>query len=157
EQLQQQLVLQNLSYDQFRKRITEQLTIAKLQQQMAAGQVKISDADVAAFKTSNSGTEEYRLVDFFIPLSETPTTAELGQASATARQIQQQINSGVDIDKITPAYQDLGWRSTADLPQIFIQQLPVLTLKNASQPLRAPNGYHVLKLLEKRNQNQTLT
>ena len=81
----------------------------------------------------------------------------MNQALTTAQHIEQQIDNGVDIDKITPTYQDLGWRTVADLPQLFIQQLPTLTLKNASKPLLAPNGYHVLKLLEKRNSNQTLT
>lgn len=157
EQLQQQLVLQNLNYAQFRKKIVEQLTIGKLQQQMVAGQVKVTEADIAAFKNSGQGQEEYRLIDFFLPISEHPTDAELDSTLTAAHQIQQQLNNGVDIDKITPTYQDLGWRSAGDLPQIFIQQLPTLTLKNASQPIRAPNGYHVLKILEKRNKNQTLT
>lgn len=158
DQMKEQLTLQHMTYEEFRKKINEQLTITKLEQQMVAGQVKVTDADIAAFKSSvTQGNEEYKLIDFFIPISETPSAAELDQALTTAHEIQKQIESGVDIDKITPAYQDLGWRTKDDLPQLFIQQLSTLTLKNASQPLRAPNGYHVLKLMDQRNSNQTLT
>lgn len=36
---------------------------------------------------------------------------------------------------------------------MFLDQLPNLTLQNASSPILAPNGYHVLKLLGQRDKN----
>lgn len=157
DQLKAQLVVQNIPYHEFRKKISEQLAINKLQQQMVGSQLKVNDADIAAYKTSRPDTKEYRLVDFFLPIAEKSTEKDWAKLLATAQDIQKKLNSGTDIDKITPPYQDLGWRNNDNLPAIFTEQLKNLTLNNASPPLRAPNGYHVLKLLETRDANQNLT
>lgn len=157
DQLKEQLVLQHTTYEDFRKKVADQLMITKLQQQLVVGQVKVTDADVEDFKKTPQGPREYKMLDFFLPVSEQPSAEELDKALTTAHTIQQQINSGVAIDKITPAYQDLGWRTAKDLPQIFAEQLPGLKINNASAPIRAPNGYHVLKLVETRTGNQKLT
>ncbi len=157
DQLKEQLVLQHTTYEDFRKKVADQIMITKLQQQMVVGQVKVTDADVLDFKKTPQGPREYKIVDFFLPVSEQPSAEELDKALTTAHNIQQQIDSGVAIDKITPAYQDLGWRTASDLPQIFAEQLPGLTVNSASAPIRAPNGYHVLKLVETRTSNQKLT
>ena len=157
DQLKEQLVLQHTTYEDFRKKVADQLMITKLQQQLVIGQVKVTDADVEEFKKTPQGPREYKIVDFFLPLSEQPSAEELDKALTTAHNIQQQIDSGVAIDKITPTYQDLGWRTARDLPQIFAEQLPSLKINSASAPIRAPNGYHVLKLVETRTGNQKLT
>lgn len=157
DQLRSQLSAQNISYADFRNKISQQLMINKLQQQMVAGQIKVSDEDIQAFKHSSQGGQDYRLIDFFLPLSEHPSAAELNSALATARDIQKQVNSGVDIDKISPHYQDLGWRNEGDLPELFLQVLKKLPPNQASAPLRAPNGYHVLRIMEIRNAADNLT
>src|SRR5262249_5187339 len=72
EQLKSQLAAQNISYADFRNKIAEQLIINKLQQQMVAGQVKVTDEDIKAFKQSSQAGQDYRLIDFFLPLSEHP-------------------------------------------------------------------------------------
>lgn len=157
DQLKEQMALQQTPYNEFRKKITNQLIITKLQQQMVAGQVKVSEQDVADFKKSTPGTQEYQLIDFFLPVSEDPTPAEWDRALTTEHEIQKQIEEGVDIHKITPPYQDLGWRTEDALPQIFAEQLSSLSSQKTSPPLRAPNGYHLLALLATRNADQTLT
>ena len=63
EQLKQQLQAQHLNYTEFRQKLYDQLVINKLQQQMVMGKVKVTDADITAFKAA--GKQEYRLVDFF--------------------------------------------------------------------------------------------
>jgi len=155
DQLKQQLVLQNSNYEQFRKKLGEQIAINRLQQQMVASHIKITDEDISQYRNT-SGTQEYKLVDFFFPLSEQPSEDEIKQSQADAQTVKQKLESGTDPGSITPAYRDLGWRTPNDLPQIFAEQLPKLTIKNASEPLRAPNGYHVLKLIEVRNPLQTM-
>jgi peptidyl-prolyl cis-trans isomerase SurA len=157
EQLKSQLALQHTSYEDFRHKIGQQLIITKVQQQLVAGQIKVTDQDIADFKSKPQGPREYKIADFFVPVSERPSAKELDQALTNAHNIQQQLNNGTSIDSVNFPYQDLGWRTAKDLPQIFADQLSGLTLTNASPPLRAPNGYHVLKLIETRTSTQNLT
>lgn len=149
DQLKEQLAQQHVSYVEFRKKLVDQLTINKLQQQMVGLQVKVTDADIAAYKkTLPVNDQKYHLVDFYFPLPANPSKAQVIATLNAAKEVQNKINSGTKVNDITPGYHDLGWRTTSDLPEIFVHQLPNLTLTNASMPLRAPNGFHVLKLLE---------
>jgi peptidyl-prolyl cis-trans isomerase SurA len=157
DQLKAQLTQQGIDYNDFRKKIGEQLVIGKLEQGMVSGQVKVTDQDVADYKKTASGPKEYHLADFFFPLPEQYNPAQKKQAFAAASSVQQKLNSGVSPDTISPPYRDLGWRNKDNLPAVFASQLNVLTLQNASTPLLAPNGYHVLKILEERSQPTALT
>ncbi|MBS0352073.1 MAG: SurA N-terminal domain-containing protein [Proteobacteria bacterium] len=157
DQLKLQLSQQGINYDDFRKKIGEQIIIGKLQQGIAAGQVKVTDQDVANYQKTAAGPKEFHIADFFVPLPEKYTAAQKQQALAKASGIQQKLNNGVSPDTLSPPYRDLGWRNKDNLPAIFAAQLNVLTLKNASMPLLAPNGYHVLKILEERSPPSTLS
>lgn len=153
EQLKEQLILQNVDYQTFRQQIKDQFTINKLQQQMVGSQIKVTDAEIDQFKKNykkpaSDGNVQYHLIDFFIPISEQASTADIDRALNEARSIQKKLTQGANINDITPRYRDLGWRETKDLPELFADQLSILTTQNASSPLRAPNGYHVLKLME---------
>src|SRR5690606_47395 len=46
---------------------------------------------------------------------------------------------------------DLGWRTRARLPQLFISALPQLEKNGVSQLLRSANGFHILKLNDMRS------
>lgn len=153
DQLKEQLRRQNTSYEEFRKKVTEQLIVSKLLQMMIAGKVQVTDQDIQEYKNQMPQVKEYQLADFFLPLPEKPTAQQLKSTLAAAQEIQKQIEQGLDIHSISPEFHDLGWRTKEDLPQLFVDQLPNLTLQNSSPPILAPNGYHVLKLLGERDKN----
>lgn len=153
DQLKEQLRRQNTSYEEFRKKVTEQLIVSKLLQMMIAGKVQVTDQDIQEYKNQMPQVKEYQLADFFLPLPEKPTAQQLKSTLAAAQEIQKQIEQGLDIHSISPEFHDLGWRTKEDLPQLFVDQLPNLTLQNSSAPILAPNGYHVLKLLGERDKN----
>ena len=52
---------------------------------------------------------------------------------------------------------DLGWRSLSDLPTIFSDRVKNMKPGQISNPIKAPNGYHILKLLSTRTGGSTLT
>lgn len=153
DQMKEQLRLQNTTYENFRKKITDQLTINKIQQVLVGGKVQVTDQDIQEYKNQILQIKEYQLLDFFLPLPENPTEQQLKSTLEAAQNIQKQIEQGVDIHHISPQYRDLGWRTKDDLPQLFVDQLANLTLQNVSSPILAPNGYHVLKLTGVRDKN----
>ncbi len=155
EQLKEQLALQKTNYVEFRNQLKDQIIVNKLQQQMASGRIKITDKEVTEFKQKYQSAlantnAQYHFIDFFLPLAENATAAESNRTLKEAQDIQQKLIHQEDINKIVPPYRDLGWREKANIPQIFVDQLPKLN-QNISLPFRAPNGYHVLKLIEVRN------
>ncbi len=160
EQLKEQLTLQKINYVEFRNQLKDQIIVNKLQQQMANGRIKISDEEVAEFKQKYekalaNTNAQYHFIDFFLPLSENATAAESNRTLKEAQDIQQKLIHQEDINKIVPPFRDLGWREKDNIPQIFVEQLSKLN-QNISLPFRAPNGYHVLKLIEVRNDKTKL-
>ena len=41
---------------------------------------------------------------------------------------------------------DLGWRKLGEVPSLFVNQVKKMKTKNISQPIKAPNGFHIIKL-----------
>ncbi len=155
EQLQQQLQAEKTNFQEFRSKLGEQLAVNKLQQQAVANKVKITPEDIAEYQKkyqkAYQAYQEYHFLDFLIPLPENPTSADISKALAQARELRQKLDLGQNPSQLSPAPIDLGWRSRADLPEVFTSQLTQFETSKVSQPIRAPNGYHLLKLLETRN------
>lgn len=165
-QLKEALAKQHISYTQFYKHLHDQLLIHQLQQRIFAGRVTVSDQEVQAYLknppaqlTTNT---QYRLDDLLLPLDQAAPAATVTTAQATAEQLLTQARKGisfVQLAKSTVGAQqaELGWRNANELPTVFAAQ--VLTMKPGSiiGPIRAPNGFHLLKLLDVKGQTQTLT
>src|SRR5205814_7384160 len=49
----------------------------------------------------------------------------------------------------------LGWRPAGRLPSLFLEALERLQPGDVSDLLRSPNGFHIVKLLEKRGRTAT--
>ena len=52
---------------------------------------------------------------------------------------------------------DLGWRHLAEIPTIFADSVKTMHSGQLAGPLRAPNGFHIIKLVAIRGGKQDLT
>lgn len=69
------------------------------------------------------------------------------------------MNKGEDFAQLAAAYSDapdglqggnMGWRSLDRLPSIFSDAVAALKIGGVSPILRSPNGFHIVKLVDKR-------
>ncbi len=71
----------------YRNEIHDQVLMQRLQQHEVAGKVTVTQEEITAFMKANpakdSGISEYRLQDILIPLSDSPSAAELAAAKNT--------------------------------------------------------------------------
>ena len=51
---------------------------------------------------------------------------------------------------------DLGWRKYNEVPDAFADQIAGMQPGEVTQPMRGPSGFHILKLVEVREQQQEL-
>lgn len=146
----------------YRKDIEEQLLIVKLHRTVITPEIVVTPEDVSHFiKESQKKVRvsEYRVSDLLIPLSEIPSSDQLQQASQQAAKIKAIAQKGEDFSKLAMATSadvsaleggDLGWRKLAELPSIFADEVKGMKVGEVSGPIRAPNGIHVIKLVNKR-------
>lgn len=151
--LKRKLLEQGISYSDYRKQIKKQIEMSILQHQALAKDVKVSDAEVTNFlnkyKSQKKYATQYRIIDVLIPLPAAPTPTQAKQAKVEALNIYDQLKKGGDILKIKGAsVNDLGWQTIPDLPDLFANNVRNMKKNAIAGPLRAENGYHIIKLTD---------
>ena len=104
-------------------------------------------------------SEEYRLANILIPVSESADSAAIQAAEETARDTYEQLQNGADFAKLAVSRSasenaleggDMGWRKAAQLPPPFDTEVSSMSVGDVTQPVRTPPGFILLKVLEKR-------
>jgi peptidyl-prolyl cis-trans isomerase SurA len=95
-----------------------------------------------------------------VPEEASPDVIE--QRRKRAEEALAQIRSGTDFGQIAASYSDadnaltggdLGWRTAARLPTIFVEAVRAMKKGDVSGVIRSPAGFHIIKLLDLRNRN----
>ena len=155
----QLLVQQHFPYDTLRQQVEQQLIIAKLQQQALSHSIIVSKSDVVAFRAKHAtklNPSEYHVADILIPLADSPTPTQIDATKTAVATAVKKLKSGIPFDSVMNDYpdsQDLGWRSLTDLPTLFTHSVETLQPGQWTGPLQAPNGWHIIRLIEKRRVN----
>lgn len=163
EQFQAALARDGLSFDDAREQVRREMVISRVRQRVVADRIQISDHEVQNFLASELGklqlSEEFRLANITIPLSDGASPEQIQAAEQQVLEIYRQLRSGTDFAQLAIARSagetaleggEIGWRKAAQLPPPFdglVSQLPV---GGVTEPVRTPGGYIILKLLEKR-------
>ena len=161
DQLKQKIKSDGLNYAQYRKEIKNQIMISLVQRQALGTDIKVSNAEADQFLKKYKGegkfATHYHQIDLRIPLPAASTSAQSKQAKAEAIKILGQLKQGADIYKVAGVLvTDLGWRTTASLPNLFTHQLSTMKTGSIVGPLRAENGYHLIKLVGIRRSKTSL-
>jgi peptidyl-prolyl cis-trans isomerase SurA len=152
--LKQKLQEEGVAFDVFKTNIRQQIIIGKLQRQAIGNSITVSKAEVAEFRAKHPaqvGPIQYDLATILIPLPESPTEAQVAQAKATATAVYNEVRTQQNFDAVMAKYpgsSDLGYRALSDLPQIFAVQVVKMHSGEIAGPIQAPNGFHVIKLLD---------
>ncbi len=165
-QMQKVLDDQGVGFEQFRKSIRTELIISQLQQREVASHISISNSEVEQFMKSPGGLDqsgmEYRLGHILIPLPETSSAEKIASAEKKAQEILKQLNAGSDFTQIAMTKSagpqalnggDLGFRRMQELPTLFAKVAGTLTKGQIMGPIRNESGFHIIKLLDKRDGN----
>ncbi len=159
-QMKQSLTKHGVSYKEFVKNIKDQLTVQKLQKEAVVAQVTISPAEVNAYLhsalNSNKSLYLYHVEDILISVSSEPTPMEIQAAKQKADDILMQLKTGANFRTLAVAQSsgqqamsggDLGWRSLAELPTIFAQQIAHMQTGGLAGPIHTANGFHIIHLI----------
>lgn len=150
---------QGLSIEAIRHKIKDQLIISKLQRSAIMPTIQLSNSEVnqAYQQALNQGDHatEYNVSDLLIPLSSDPSSKAVQAANQQARTLLKKLKQGADFKSLARASSSdnntlsggsLGWRKLAELPDMFANVIIKMKPQQVSQPIRAPNGIHLLKL-----------
>ncbi len=162
-QLRGALAQQGLDYDQFRRNVHDQLLVQALRQRVAQSRSQVTDAEVDSLIRNGAlhgGQLHLGYIVVNVPDGATPD--QVDEAHRRAEEAKSQIDGGMDFAAAAIRYSnaqnalqggDLGWRSRDELPPALADAADRLQEGQVSPPMRGPNGFHIIKLIGKRDGN----
>jgi peptidyl-prolyl cis-trans isomerase SurA len=163
DQFRAALAKDGLSYTEARDQVRREMIISRVRQRRVAERIQVTDQEVQNFLASDLGkmqlTEEFRLANILIPVTDGASPQDIQAADRQARELYQQLQQGADFAQLAIARSasetaleggEMGWRKAGQLPPPFDAMITALSVGQVTEPMRTPGGFIMIKLLEKR-------
>jgi len=151
----------------YRAQTRDQLTIQQLLEREINNRVNVTDSEVSHFLENPQSRADmdvtYNLSHILIGIPESASPEAIQATKKRAEDVLRQLKAGTDFEQIAVSYSQgadalkggsLGWKKPGELPELFLGALKSLSPGDISETLRSPNGFHILKLNDKRGAAQ---
>jgi peptidyl-prolyl cis-trans isomerase SurA len=163
EQLRQAMEQDGISFTRFREEVRNEILIARLKEREVDSRIAISDAEIDAYlrnqQVQGGQDDEYNLAHILVTVPEQATPEQIQARREVAERALSQLAQGTDFRQVSASFSDaqnalegglLGWRTVSRLPEIFVDAVRQMRVGDVSPAIRSPNGFHILKLVDKR-------
>ncbi|MDH5472405.1 MAG: peptidylprolyl isomerase [Gammaproteobacteria bacterium] len=171
EQLRSSVIKEGVNFETFREQTRKDFTIQQLQKRMVYDRVNISAQEIEQFidQQKQAGAiahDKYHIGHILIATPEAAKPEDIQNALDKARTIHNELISGKEFNEVALRESegqqalkggDLGWRSAAELPPLFVNAIEKMKKSDISQPLRSAGGFHIIKLIDKQTQEHLVT
>lgn len=152
-----------IDFNRFREELRNEILIARLKEREVDSKILITDAEIDNYLKNQQGQtgkdDEYNLSHILVLVPEQASPEKIQAKKVIAEKALEQIKGGADFRQVSAGVSDapnaldggaLGWRPAAKLPQIFVEAVKAMKVGEVSQVLRSANGFHIIKLADKR-------
>ncbi|HSH08360.1 MAG TPA: peptidylprolyl isomerase [Burkholderiales bacterium] len=152
-----------VSYEQFREEVREQILLARLREREVDNKIQVGESEIDLYleesKAPASERVEFDVAHILVRVPEQANPDQIAAARARVERVRDEARGGADFAKLAASYSDgpnalrggaLGWRGEDRLPELFSGALKGMKPGEVSDVLRSPAGFHVLKLLGRR-------
>ncbi|HVF33736.1 MAG TPA: peptidylprolyl isomerase [Candidatus Saccharimonadia bacterium] len=166
DQMRASLERDGYSWEEFRKTMKDELVTQRLRQRFVQSRINVTDTEIDILLASESLKRgEVRISHILVGVPDGANAAQIQAAREKIDGIRREIDGGLDFAAAAIRYSDgqqaleggdLGWRRYDEVPSIFADLVAGMEPGQVSQPLRGPSGFHMLKLVEKREQTSEI-
>ena len=163
EQMRQTLERDGVPYGKFREDIRSEILMARLREREVENKIVITESEIDSFLSASSNEQargdEVNLSHILVVVPENAAPEQLQTRRARAEQALAELGKGTDFKQVAATYSDapdalqgglMGWRPGDRLPAIFSDALRTMKPGDTSGILRSANGFHILRLNERR-------
>lgn len=160
---------EGISYRKFREDIRNEIVIARLREREVENRVNVTEAEIDNYLTTQSARgdvqDEFEIGHILIRTPEDGSPEELQKLKEKAEQALQALQEGTNFAEVSARYSDapnaleggsLGWKTSSQIPDLFNEALKGMQPGEVSPILRSPNGFHILKLTDRRGSTSPL-
>jgi peptidyl-prolyl cis-trans isomerase SurA len=165
--LRQALSRDGVTYAKYREDVRREIIVQRLREREVDARITVSDAEVenylATIKAQLGGEAEYRLAHILVVVPEQASAEQIEAKRLRAAEASKNIRDGADFAQVAAGFSDasdalsggnLGWRPGARLPTVFAETVRGMKVGDVSQVLRSAAGFHIVKLIDRRSQNE---
>lgn len=167
EDFRKALTQKGMDITAYRNQLHDQLTIQQLLEREINNRVTVTNNEVDNFLENPQSRADmgvsYQLSHILIGIPESASPESIQAARKRAEDIRRQIAEGANFEQTAVSQSqgadalkggNLGWKKAGELPELFLSVLKNMSVGGISDTLRSPNGFHILKLINKRGDNQ---
>ncbi len=171
EAFHQRLAQEGLTVAAFRQQLRKQLTLSRLREREVDSRIRITDQEIEQFLQeqgqSQAAAPELNIAMILVSVPENSSPAELKALEDKARDIARRARAGEDFAQLAKAHSqamdkgakggEMGLRPAERYPELFVEAVQALAPQGIAGPVRSGAGFHILKLLERRQAGAVMT
>lgn len=160
---------EGVSPSRFREEVRSEITLGRLREREVESRIQVSDAEIQSFLAarSNSGPAnkqpEVNWIQILVKVPANANSSTVAKARTRIEAVEKALKAGKEAEDVLKSNPDLaiegtgqmGWSGFDTVPSLFSEFLSKGEL-NTIQTVRSPNGFHVLKVLGRREGTPTL-
>ncbi len=164
-QLRERLRREGIDYGIFRNNVRDRLLVERVREREVPQRIRITDAEIDAIieqeRAQTRGTTEYNIAQVLVTVPENADEATVAQRRERAEAALARLQAGEPFDEVAREISEdgnraqggaIGLRPADRLPDVFVAHVRDLPVGGVAPTLlRTGAGFHVLKLLEKRD------
>ena len=159
-----------VSFNKFRDEIRDEIILVRLKEREVNNRINVTEGEVDNFlhiqETSTDNNYEYRLAHILVQLPEQADALKNQAMRQRAETALAQVRKGAEFGQVAAEFSDaadamtggvLEWRPAAQLTKKFAEILASMKPGEVTPIIQSPNGFHILKLLDRRDQKDAIT
>jgi peptidyl-prolyl cis-trans isomerase SurA len=167
DQLRSRLKADGIDYTQFRSEVRDELLVGRLRQRELESRITITEQEVDQFLRDQEGggaaaelsSVALNLGEILVAVPENATPDQVAALQARAQQVVDRARAGGDFATLAAEFSasstratggQMGLRTADRYPPLFVEATKNLQTGALAGPVRSGAGFHILKVLEKR-------
>ena len=163
-QLRDRLRKEGVDYAKFRENVKDQLMVERVREREVASRIKISDAEIDALldqRRTSGASLQFNIAQILVTVPEGSSVAVVAERRERALAALQRVRAGEDFATVARELSEdgnrtqggeIGARPADRLPDLFVKAVqPLKSGEVAPEVLRSGAGFHVLKLIERKD------
>lgn len=162
-QLREQLLRNGLDLTRLRANLRDQMMVERLREREVGSRIRVTDGDIDAAiakqRSAAAAQVELNVAQILVPVAEGATLAEAAARRARIDSAEARVKAGEPFEQVAREVSEdankerggeIGLKPADRLPDLFIEAVKPLAAGEVTAPLRSGAGFHLLKLLERK-------
>ncbi|MDO5289094.1 MAG: peptidylprolyl isomerase [Pseudomonadota bacterium] len=168
QELHQRVQQEGLSVKEFQDDVRNQVLLARLREREIEPRLQITDTEVDNFIRQQTGArvggQDVNMAMILVAVPEGASTEDTARLQARAAEAARRARAGEDFGALAREFSDannrgaddgvLGLRPADKYPELFVRSIQRARVGDIVGPVKSDAGFHVLKLLERKQNNE---